>query len=109
MQLNDEAVSRFRRTNVRGPLRIGLPTDYAVSFLQSAVTNFLHGNQAVEVEIQCDVSRNLLADLHADRLDLAVALITEAHDQYLVRAWEEQPIWAAHRTQTSTRHSRCPW
>lgn len=105
LQLNDEAVSRFRRTNVHGPLRIGLPTDYAVSFLQNAVTEFVHGNQAVEVEIHCDVSRNLLADLHADRIDLAVALITRAQDQYLVRAWEEQPIWVCaldtdiHKTQ----------
>lgn len=94
LRLNDEAISRFRRTSVDGPLRIGLPTDYAVSFLQNAVTGFVHGNQAVDLEIHCDVSRNLLEDLHADRLDVAVALITGTDDHYLVRAWEEQPIWA---------------
>ncbi len=94
LRLNDEAVTRFRRTSVGGPLRIGLPTDYAVSFLQDAVTAFAHDNEAVDVEIHCDVSRKLLDDLHADRLDVAVALIDEANDHYLVRAWQEQPIWA---------------
>ena len=93
LRLNDEAVARFRRTDIDGPLRIGLPTDYAVSFLQSAVTDFVDGNGAVDLEIHCDVSRNLLDDLHSDRLDVAVALIDEANAHYLVRAWEEQPIW----------------
>ena len=48
-----------------------------------------------QLSITCDISRNLLSDLHADRLDVVVALIDEANSQYLVRAWEEQPVWAA--------------
>jgi DNA-binding transcriptional LysR family regulator len=97
LRLNDEAVARFRGTRVDGPLRIGLPTDYALFFLQSEVTRFAHDNDAVNLEIHCDVSRKLLEDVHSDRLDIAVALIGEADDQYLVRAWEEQPVWVCAR------------
>ncbi len=94
LRLNDDAVGRFRKTNVRGPLRVGLPTDYALAFLQSAVTDFGRQHDAVSLSIHCDISRNLLNDLHADQLDIVVALIGEAHSQYLVRVWEEQPVWA---------------
>ena len=93
LQLNDEAMARFRPQDLNGRLRVGLPTDYAVAYLQNAVTGFVRVNPAVDIEMHCDVSRRLLDDLHADRLDLAVALIDSADARYLVRAWEEQPIW----------------
>lgn len=93
LQLNDEAMARFRPVELAGRLRIGLPTDYAVAYLQNTVTDFVRDNSAVDMEMHCDVSRRLLDDLHADRLDLAVALIDSADARYLVRAWEEQPIW----------------
>ena len=97
LRLNDDAVARFRGTQANGPLRIGLPTDYALSFLQGAVTQFAHDNAAVDLEIHCAISRNLLDDIAGDRLDIAVALINEANDSYLVRAWEEQPVWVGAR------------
>ena len=33
LHINDEAVSRFKPQNVSGRLRVGLPTDFAVSYL----------------------------------------------------------------------------
>ncbi len=95
LRVNDDAVSRFRKARIGGALRIGLPTDYAVSFLQNAVTEFASANQAIDVSIQCDLSRKLLDDLNTDRLDIVIALIDESDQQYLVRAWEEQPVWVS--------------
>ncbi|MGI9501569.1 MAG: LysR family transcriptional regulator, partial [Geminicoccaceae bacterium] len=40
LQLNDEAVAGFIRPSATGVLRIGLPTDYAVAFLQEALAGF---------------------------------------------------------------------
>lgn len=97
LRLNDDAVARFRGTQPNGPLRIGLPTDYALSFLQGAVTQFAHDNEAVDLEIHCGISHDLLEDIASDRLDIAVALINETNDRYLVRAWEEQPVWVGAR------------
>lgn len=94
LRFNDEAVARFRKREAFGRLRIGLPTDYALAFLQNALTTFIQAHPEVDLEIHCDLSRVLLADLHADRLDLAVALTATADAHYLVRLWEEQPVWA---------------
>jgi DNA-binding transcriptional LysR family regulator len=95
IRINDEAVTYFYRSHVAGVLRIGLPTDYAVAFLQNTLTQFMAQNPEVELEIHCDLSRQLHQHLRADQLDIIVATMQEARMPYLSRAWTEQPIWAA--------------
>lgn len=95
VRINDEAVSYFHRSYVTGVLRIGLPTDYAVAFLQDAMTAFSHDHPEVGLEIHCDLSRDLHQRLRADDLDVIVAMMPTARMPYLSRSWVEQPIWAA--------------
>ncbi|MDE0238863.1 MAG: LysR substrate-binding domain-containing protein [bacterium] len=92
--LNDEAVARFRRQMTVGVLRIGLPTDYAVAFLQGMMTEYAVHHPEVELEIRCELSRELLDDLQKDELDIVIAMTGEGVGQYLAREWVEQPIWA---------------
>lgn len=95
VRINDEAVSYFHRSDRSGVLRIGLPTDYAVAFLQSTLTKFMQDHPSVELEIHCDVSRELHKHLRAEDLDIIVATMSEPRMPYLSRAWTEQPLWAA--------------
>ncbi|MEO0327208.1 MAG: LysR substrate-binding domain-containing protein [Pseudomonadota bacterium] len=94
LHLNDDVISHFRPSDVAGTLIVGLPTDYAVSYLQEAVANFAKQHRETELEIYCDVSENLLKSLHADQANLVVALVADNQNHYLVNAWEEQPVWA---------------
>lgn len=95
VRINDEAVRYFHRADVQGVLRIGLPTDYAVAFLQNTLTTFLRQNPDVDLEIHCDLSRELHQHLRSDDLDIIVATMPSARMPYLSRAWVEQPVWAA--------------
>ncbi|MCU0816189.1 MAG: LysR substrate-binding domain-containing protein [Cypionkella sp.] len=95
VRINDEAVSYFHRSQKSGVLRIGLPTDYAVAFLQSTLTRFMRDNPEVALEIHCDLSRELHLLLRAEELDIIVATMSEPRMPYLSRAWTEQPLWAA--------------
>lgn len=95
VRINDEAVRYFHRSDMTGVLRIGLPTDYAVAFLQNTLTTFLHHHPDVDLEIHCDLSRELHQLLRSDDLDIIVATMPTARMPYLSRAWIEQPIWAA--------------
>lgn len=95
IRLNDEAVSHFRRADMTGVLRIGLPSDYAVAFLQNCLTDFSRNHPEATVEIHCDLSRELLRQLSADELDMAIAMMPPGRMPYLSRSWVEQPIWAA--------------
>lgn len=95
VRINDEAVAYFHRATMGGVLRIGLPTDYAVSFLQETLTAFMQQHPDVELEIHCDLSRELHRLLRAEELDIIIATMQTPRMPYLSRAWVEQPIWAA--------------
>lgn len=98
MRINDEAVRYFHRAEMSAVLRIGLPTDYAVAFLQNTLTTFRRNHLEVDLEIYCDLSRELHQHLRSDDLDIIVATMPTARMPYLSRAWVEQPIWAAAET-----------
>jgi DNA-binding transcriptional LysR family regulator len=95
LRLNDEAASFFRRGPASGVLRVGLPTDYAVAFLQGVLTEFASAHPDVALEIHCDWSSAIIDKLHADELDIAIAMMTSGGAPYLSRTWVERPIWAA--------------
>lgn len=95
LNLNDQAVERFRRTPASDVLRVGLPTDYAVGFLQRVITDYSLRHPEVRFEIVCDLSRRLLAELSSDRLDVVIAMTGNGLRQYLAREWVERPCWAA--------------
>jgi len=97
LRLNDEAVSHLSDQNAQGILRIGLPTDFAVAFLQESISEFSRDNPLVSFEITCEVSNQLLDKLHRNELDIVIALLRSDKNPYLVRSWEEQPIWAGSR------------
>lgn len=95
LRLNDEAASYFNRATIAGVLRVGLPNDYAVAFLQGVITEYTRRHPEISLEIYCGWSADVLDRLRADELDLAIAMINSERAQYLSRIWIERPIWAA--------------
>lgn len=95
LRLNDEAASYFNRAKIAGVLRVGLPNDYAVAFLQGVITEYTRQHPEISLEIYCGWSAEILDRLRADELDLAIAMVNNERAQYLSRSWIERPIWAA--------------
>lgn len=95
LRLNDEAASYFNRSKISGVLRVGLPNDYAVAFLQGVITEYSRQHSKISLELHCGWSGEVLERLHADELDIVVAMVNSEHTQYLSRSWIERPIWAA--------------
>lgn len=93
LHLNDDMIGQLRPSKLSGPIRIGLPTDYAVSYLQDAVVEFAAEHPDANLEIYCDLSENLINSLNADQVNLIVALVDDEQKHYLVNAWEERPVW----------------
>jgi len=108
LHMNDEAVAHFRRLDYVGAIKIGLPTDFALSYLQKSVAEFVSDNLNSEIEIVCDLSRNLINKLHSDELNLVVALIPDDAQQYLVKAWQEEPIWVTAKGTSVHKQSPLP-
>lgn len=95
LRLNDEAASYFNRGKLTGVLRVGLPNDYAVAFLQGVITEYTRRHPEISLEICCGLSADILDRLRADELDLTIAMVNGERAQYLSRSWIERPIWAA--------------
>lgn len=108
LRLNDQVVAKFTDPAADGTLRLGLPTDFAVEFLQGALNGFTGAHENVALEVRCDLSRNLLELLHNDHLDIAVALLTTGDNQYLADSWEQRPIWAAAKSGNACNKSPVP-
>ena len=82
------------RKGLRGAVRLGIPDDYAESFLAEILSRFNRRHPLVEVSVVCEASLELAAQVAAGALELA--LVTDHpgfHDFELLR--EEPLVWAA--------------
>ncbi len=97
LRLNDRAVANLHQTTAHGTLTIGLPVDYSIDFFQSIIARFSRENPAVLLDIRCDRSRELLAALHVDDLDMAIAITDEMPAPHVSLYWSERPVWVCAR------------
>jgi DNA-binding transcriptional LysR family regulator len=82
-------------TESRKAFRVGLPTDYGLSYLNSRLAEFRQVHTEVPLRIRCDLSAQLLESLVLGELDTVVAIAHEANEDQLTAAWEVKPIWVA--------------
>ncbi|MDE2320101.1 MAG: LysR family transcriptional regulator [Rhodospirillales bacterium] len=87
LAMNDSIWSAFQAPDVSGTVRLGTPDDYALQFLPTALRRFAETHPAVEVEVVCLPSTELMARLKTGQLDLS--LISEGHE---ARNWPAKPL-----------------
>ena len=108
LRLNDEIASHLQRRKPEGIVRIGLPTDYAVAFLQRVLTNFVEQHKEAELEISCQLSTVTMQRLADDELDLAIAMYNENQSGSLAYSWAERPIWVTAENSETHRMNPVP-
>ena len=82
-------------TESRKIFRVGLPTDYGLSYLNSRLAEFRQVHTDVPLRIRCDLSEQLVESLVLGELDTVVAIAHEANEDQLSATWEVKPIWVA--------------
>lgn len=70
--LLDEAATALREKPLSGPVRIGIPDEYAETILPRALAAFSERHPGAEVTVRCDFTAPQQAALDEDHLDLAV-------------------------------------
>ena len=120
LQLNDEALARFRCAPTEGAVRIGTPDDYATRFLPAILGRFAASHPLVQVDVSCLQSSQLNRLLEDDEIDIALVSIghtlpgqtlgTIVHREPLVwggvrhgRAYQKRPLPVA------VSNSPCCW
>jgi DNA-binding transcriptional LysR family regulator len=104
LELNDEAVLALRGRMLDGVVRFGLPSDFAETWLPSALGRFRRAHPAMRVETVVDGNRRLLDRLDRGELDLVLALGNGGRGDAepiaaLAPVWigpaSDEPLWQA--------------
>ncbi len=94
IRLNDEALAVVSRSPLSGHVRLGIPNEFASSYLPRVLGRFAKEHPSLTLEVNCDLSTHLLGRLAHRDLDLAVAIHAGAVDESLVH-WREDLAWVA--------------
>jgi DNA-binding transcriptional LysR family regulator len=88
LTLNDSIVAAFREPPLTGAVRLGSPDDYAFAYIPTILRRFAETHPAVQVEVNCLPSGELIRALKSEELDLA--LISEGYDTF---GWASVRLW----------------
>ena len=94
VQVEAGAFAALSRKGLRGAARLGIPDDYAESFLADILARFNRRHPLVEVSVVCEASTDLAPQVAAGALDLA--LITDYEGLKGLELLREEPlVWVA--------------
>jgi DNA-binding transcriptional LysR family regulator len=100
LALNDEVMATFRAPEVAGTVRVGSPDDYAFSYLPPVLKRFADTHPAVQVDVLCEPSTDLVERVRRGELDLALMSQHEPGAVSPVPLWRGPLVWV-----TSTRYA----
>lgn len=101
LALNDEVMATFRSPQIAGTVRLGTPDDYAFGYLPPVLKRFADTHPAVQVDVHCEPSADLVERLRRGELDLT--LLSEGMEprgSEAVTLWRGPLVWV-----TSTRYA----
>jgi DNA-binding transcriptional LysR family regulator len=95
LRLNDELLGRFDDGREGIVLRVGIPNDFSVAMLPTALSRFAAAEPGVILDLNSDLSSTLLEGLRGGQYDLVVAMTTERISDLAVKTWNERLVWIA--------------
>ncbi len=91
-----ELLDRFKEPELDGEVRIGVPEDFATLFLADVLVDFSRIHPRVFLNVECDLSLNLIERFKDGLLDLAVVKMSSAYDiPNGVEIWKEPLVWVS--------------
>jgi DNA-binding transcriptional LysR family regulator len=78
--LHREALDRFKEPELQGELRFGLPEDFATVFLSDVLVDFSRIHPRIMLNIECDLTLNLLERFKKKEFDLVLVKLSSRED-----------------------------
>ena len=91
--LNDECVGRLDGGILTGTIRVGIPSDFALSFLPRLLGRFSETNPDIALDVTCELSRDLIAGLARNEFDIVLAVHDDTPTAPLTDLWREPMAW----------------
>ena len=97
LSLNDRALAALDSKSVEGRVRLGIPSEFATTLLPKIVGRFSSENPNVSLEVNCDLSKNLLVDSERGRYDLVLGLHTKPEEAGRNLIKSDRLVWVTSR------------
>ena len=93
-ELHRELLDRFKTPELKGELRFGLPEDFASMILSDILVEFSRLHPRVMLNVECDLTLNLIERFHQGEFDLILIKTNEKNQiSKGVNVWNEPVEW----------------
>lgn len=92
--LFQEMQDRIKEPYLEGKIRFGLPEDFATKFLSDILFHFSKVHPRIHLEVECDLTVNLLNKFKDDKLDMVLVKLISTQDfPNGFEVWSEPLEW----------------
>ena len=108
LALNDLAFSQLSKSAVTGKIRLGIPSEFATILLPKIVSRFAKAYPNVTLEVNCELSKNLLSKVGKASHDLILALCDDpvSSNDELVNT--DELVWVTSADHSAQKASPVP-
>lgn len=106
LAVHEEALAALHGPTVSGRLRLGVPDDYAVSYLAPVLRSFASRHASVEILLVCEQSTVLIPKVGRGEIDLAV--VTRDRPQRGELLFREPLVWVGSAAHEAWRRDPLP-
>lgn len=94
--LHREILDRFKQPQLDGKVSIGVPEDFATTFLADVLVDFSRIHPRVFLNVECDFTLNLLNRFKSGMLDLVLLKMSSPEEfPHGVEVWTEPLTWVS--------------
>lgn len=94
IQLNRDAMDRFKQPELQGEVRFGLPEDFASVFLSEVLTEYASLHPRILLNVECDLTLNLFERFKQKEFDLVLVKMNRPEDfPNGIDVWTESLEW----------------
>lgn len=98
VQLNRDAMDRFKHPELQGEVRFGLPEDFASVFLSDVLTEYASLHPRIMLNVECDLTLNLFARFKKKEFDLVLVKMNRPEDfPNGMDVWSEALEWVGNK------------
>ncbi len=102
VQLNRDAMDRFKHPELQGEVRFGLPEDFASVFLSDVLTEYASLHPRIMLNVECDLTLNLFSRFKKKEFDLVLVKMNRPEDfPNGMDVWSEALEWVGNKNLTS--------
>ncbi len=93
-ELHREAIDRFKKPELEGTVKFGLPEDFASVFLADVLVDFIRIHPRILLNVECDLTLNLFEHFKKKDFDLVLVKMNRPQDfPNGVDVWTEHLEW----------------